>query len=81
MLRRHLSSIVYSTLLVAAALPYGVFVGLAHAPLWLSLVLCGLTGVVIAVVVEPVSRAIVNRVEDRARVRRDFGREGKGGVL
>jgi membrane protein implicated in regulation of membrane protease activity len=69
MLRRHLNTIVYSTLLIAAALPYGVFVGLVHAPMWLSLVLCGLTGVVIAVVVEPVSRAIVHRVEDRALVR------------
>jgi membrane protein implicated in regulation of membrane protease activity len=71
MLRRHLNTIVFLTLLVAAALPYGVFVGLVRAPLWLSLVLCGLTGVVIAVVVEPAARAIVHRVEDRAHVRRE----------
>ena len=80
MLRRNLTAIVYIALLLAAALPYGVFVGLVHAPLWLSLVMCGLTGLVIAVVVEPAARAIINRVEDRARVRQDFTRDGKGGA-
>lgn len=80
MLRKHLLALVYITLLLTAALPYGIFVGLFRAPLWLSLVMCGLTGLVIAVVVEPVARAIVTRVEDRARVRRDFARDGKDGA-
>lgn len=69
MIRKHLSGIVYLTLIFAAALPYGLFVGLVRMPLWLSLLACAGTGLVIAVVVEPAARAIVHRIQDGERVR------------
>ena len=69
MIRKHLPFFVYLTLLVAAALPYGVFVGMVHVPLWPSLILCAVTGIVIAVVVDPLARAIMRRLDDRVQVR------------
>lgn len=80
MIRRHLSSIVYLTLLFAFAIPYGVFVGAIQAPLWLHLVMTGVVCLVIAIAVDPLSRMILHRLEDQARVRRDFGRDGRGGA-
>ncbi|MEU1327189.1 hypothetical protein [Streptomyces microflavus] len=69
MIRKHLPDIIYVVILVALALPYGVFVGTVRAPLWLSLVLCAVTGIVIAIAVDPLARSIVRRLDDRARVR------------
>lgn len=76
MIRKHLSTIVYLTLIVAVAVPYGVFIGIIQAPLWVSLLMAAVSGVVIAVVVAPVAQVILHRLEDRARVRRDFDRDG-----
>lgn len=73
MIRKHLPDVIYVVVLVALALPYGVFVGVVRVPLWLSLVLCAVTGIVIAVVVDPLARVIVRRLDDRARVR-GYGR-------
>ncbi|MGW1814216.1 hypothetical protein ACWCQM_11720 [Streptomyces sp. NPDC002125] len=75
MLRRHLNDIVYLTLLLAFAIPYGVFVGAIQAPLWLHLVMTGVACLVIAVAVDPLSRVNLRQLEDRARVR-----HGQGGA-
>ncbi|MET8746362.1 hypothetical protein [Streptomyces sp. NPDC004728] len=69
MIRKHLSSIVYLALILTAAVPYGLFVSLVRMPLWLTLLACAVTGLVVAVVTEPVARAIVHRIQDRERVR------------
>ncbi|MGW1409420.1 hypothetical protein [Streptomyces sp. NPDC002403] len=69
MIRKHLSSIVHLALIFTTALPYGLFVSLVRMPLWLTLLACAVTGLVIAVVTEPVARAIVHRIQDRERIR------------
>lgn len=70
MIRKHLPSIVYLTLLIAAALPVGAITGSARAPLWLTITLIAVTSIAIAVGVDPLARLVLRRMDDRAMVRR-----------
>ncbi|MFJ1782447.1 hypothetical protein ACIOKA_37710 [Streptomyces anulatus] len=75
MIRKHLPSIVYLTLLVAAALPVGAITGSANAPLWLTITLIVITSIAIAVGIDPLTRLILRWFDDRALVR-EYTRRG-----
>lgn len=75
MIRRHLPSIVYITLLVAAALPFGFLVGATHMPPVLTVTLIVVASLVIAVGVDPLARLILRWFDDRALVR-EYTRRG-----
>ncbi|WP_399553871.1 hypothetical protein OG473_39415 (plasmid) [Streptomyces anulatus] len=69
MIRKHLPSIVYIALLVAAALPFGFLVGATHMPPVLTVTLIVVASLVIAVGVDPLARLILRWFDDRALVR------------
>ncbi|WP_331764484.1 hypothetical protein [Streptomyces anulatus] len=69
MIRKHLPSIVYLTLLIAVALPFGFLVGATHMPPVLTVTLIVVASLVIAVGVDPLARLILRWFDDRALVR------------
>ncbi|MFG2540624.1 hypothetical protein ACGFU4_35840 [Streptomyces sp. NPDC048511] len=77
MFYKHGDIIALLLLLIASAIPYWLLINAVRLPFWLTIVAAMLSGLFSALVAAPMARVILTRMEDRARVRRDFPRSGK----
>lgn len=71
MFRKHFSTIVFLSLLIGFGALSGVFWlafgAFMHLPTWFIFTACFTAGIAIAVLADPVERALTNRYEDRRR--------------
>lgn len=69
MFRRHLSNIIFLTLVIAVGGLYGFFVGAFWLPVWVTV--CAITGVaaILGVIAEPIANSVLRWYDERQAVK------------